>query len=162
MVRLLFYRVFSPLRRKVRLRHVLHLGSVMERHVEAFYRRFAREAQDADVRQLCLKLADEEILHFRMIQELLSKWKPQPPNRSDLEAMDVDRKLRYLLFSPPSPAATSTEIIEYAMNVEKKMVEFYRSFADKFTSEWKIKKLQLIEAEKIQHFMKLQNMLAGP
>ena len=140
MVRLLFYSVFSPFRRKVRLRHVLHLGSVMERHVEAFYRRFAREAQDADVRQLWLNLADEEILHFRMIQALLSKWKSQPPNRSDLEAMDVDRKLRYLLFSPPSPDATSTEIIEYAVNVEKKMVEFYRSFADKFTSEWQISK----------------------
>ena len=75
--------------------------------------------------------------------------------------MKVSRVSYPGLLLPPSPDATSTEIIEYAMNMERKMVEFYKSFADKFTSEWKIKKLQLMEAEKIQHFMKLKYMLAG-
>jgi len=161
MLRLMFSRISSPFRRKVRLRHVLHLGSLMERQVEAFYRSFAREAQDAEVKELCIKLADEETRHFRMIGAVLSKWTPKPPNRKDLEAIDVDGKLRTLFLSPPSSDVTKTEIVEYAMNIERKMVEFYRSFADKFTSEWKIKKLQLMEAEKIQHFMKLKNMLAG-
>ena len=161
MLRLMFSRISSPFRRKVRLRHVLHLVSLMERQAEAFYRSFAREARDADVRELCIKLADEENRHFRMIEAVLSKWPPKPPNRKDLEAIDVDGKLRTLFLSPPSSDVTKTEIIEYAMNMERKMVEFYRSFADKFTSEWKIKKLQLMEVEKIQHFMKLKNMSAG-
>lgn len=161
MLSLMFSRISSPFLRKVSLRHVLHLGSLMERQAEAFYRSFAREARDADVRELCIKLADEETRHFRMIEAVLSKWTSKPPNRKDLEAIDVDGKLRTLSLSPPSSDVTKTEIIEYAMNMERKMVEFYRSFADKFTSEWKIKKLQLMEAEKIQHFMKLKNMLAG-
>ena len=161
MLKLLFAWIFSLFRRKMRLRHVLHVGCAMERQAAAFYRRLAREARDAEVRELCLQLADEEIRHFRMVEAVLFKWKPQPPKRSDLEAMDADSRLQSLFFFAPSPDVTKTEIIEYAMNLENKMVEFYRSYADKFTSEWKIKKLQLLEAEKIEHFIRLQNMLAG-
>ena len=91
MLRFLFSLIFPSSRKETRLRHLLHLGSVMEGQAEVFYRRFAEQAQDAEVSELYETLADEETNHFKLIQDILSNWKPLPIKSSDLEALDADR-----------------------------------------------------------------------
>ncbi|MGD8695182.1 MAG: ferritin family protein, partial [Syntrophobacterales bacterium] len=146
--------------RKIRLRHILHLGSLMEKQAEAFYRQFAQQAKDADVRELCLELANEEKNHFGFIQNILSKWQPLPVNKHDLKAMDADGRLRRLFLSTPNPEGTKKDFIEYAINEEKKMVHFYRSFEKEFANEWRKTKLWKMIEEEVEHVQRLESMLS--
>ena len=154
----LFSKKFLSSRKGIRLRHVFHLGSIMERQAEAFYRRFATQIQNNDVRELCLQLADEEVQHFNMINNQLSRWKSLPMNKSDLEVMDANGKLRGMFLSPPSVDSTDEGIIEYAIAQEKKMVAFYESFEKEFTDKWKSFKLNSMVAEEKTHIIKLTDM----
>lgn len=160
MLRSLFSRIFPSSQKKIKLRHVLHLGSMMERQAEAFYRRFAEHAQHDDVRDLYLQLADEEIQHFKLIDDQLSQWKSLPIGKKDFEAMDAGGKLRKVFSAPPSSNATKKDIVEYALDEEKKMVAFYESFENEFTDWWKSTKLQAMVAEEKTHIMKLTDMLS--
>jgi len=96
----------------------------MEKQAEAFYRQFAQQTQDVDVRELCLEVANEEKTHFGFIQNILSKWKPLPVNKDNLKAMDADGRLRKLFLSVPNPEGMKRDFIEYAINEEKKWCTF--------------------------------------
>jgi len=149
----------SP-KKETRLRHVLYLGSLVEAHAVAFYRNLAQRAYDEDVRELYLRLAKDEEGHFRLIDNILTGWKSLPATKEDLETMDAEAKLRNLFSSPPSPDATAEEVTEYAMNAEKKMVNFYLDFDKEFDSEWKkIRLWDMIEEEK-SHVKMLSRMLS--
>jgi rubrerythrin len=130
----------------------------MERQAEAFYRRFAKQAQGNDVKKLCLQLADEEVQHFKLIDNQLSRWKSLPISKGDLETMDADGKLRKMFLSPPGLDSTTKEIFEYAIDQETKMVVFYESFEEEFTDWWKSTKLKAMVAEEKTHIMKLTDM----
>ncbi|MGD8776943.1 MAG: ferritin family protein [Syntrophobacterales bacterium] len=160
MLRSLISKIFPSFKKRIRLRHILHLGSVMEKQAEAFYRQFAKEAQDEDVRKLCLELANEERKHFGFIQDILSRWKSLPVNKGDLKAMDADGRLRRLFLSPPNPDRTKKEFIKYAMNEEKKMVNFYMNFEKEFAHEWRKMKLWSMVKEEMEHVKKLESMLS--
>jgi rubrerythrin len=133
----------------------------MERQAEAFYRRFAEQVQNSDVRDLCRELADDENRHLRLIENMLSRWEPLPVTRGDLRAMDANGKLRRLFLSPPSSNASKGEIVEYARNEEVKMVAFYAGFEREFTSEWKITKLSRMVTEEQGHVKRLSDILSG-
>lgn len=160
MLRSLFSRIFPSSRKETRLRHLLHLGSVMERQAEVFYRRFAEQAQDDEVNELCQILADEETNHFKLIRDILTNWKPLPVKSSDLEALDADGRLRSMFSTPLSQDASKEEIIGYAMDQEIKMVEFYRGFEEEFTNQWKLAKLWGMIEEEVSHVRRLQDMLS--
>jgi rubrerythrin len=132
----------------------------MERQAEEFYRECAQQAQDMEVRELCLELADQERRHFGFIQDILSKWKPLPISNRDLKAMDADGRLRRLFLSPPNPDGTKRDFIEYAMNEEKKMVQFYKNFEKEFGNEWRKTKLWRMIEEEVEHVKKLESMLS--
>jgi rubrerythrin len=144
-----------------RLRHVLYLGSLVEKQAEAFYRNLAQQAYSEDVKELYVRMAEEEKNHFSFINDILSGWIPLPAEKGDLEAMDAGSRLRNLFSSYPSPDATEEEVTEYAMNAEKKMVIFYLDFEKEFASEWKKMRLwDMIEEEK-SHVAKLSDMLSS-
>jgi rubrerythrin len=132
----------------------------MERQAEAFYRRFAEQTQDNDLKVLYLQLADEEVQHFILIENQLSQWKSLPIKKEDLEVTDADSKLRKMFLSPSSTNATKKDIIEYAIDQETKMVEFYESFENEFTDWWKSTKLQAMVAEEKTHIIRLTDMLS--
>ena len=159
MLRSLVSKIFPSSQRRIRLRHILHLGSLMEKQAEAFYRQFAQQVEDADVRELCLELANEEKDHFGFIQDILSKWKPLPVNKDNLKAMDADGRLRRLFLSAPNPEGTKKDFIEYAINEEKKMVYFYRNFEKEFAHEWRKTKLWRMVEEEVEHVQRLESML---
>ncbi len=147
--------------KKTRLRHVLYLGSLVEKQAETFYSHMARQADYEDTRALCFRLAEEEKRHFAFITSILDGWIPLPVSKGDLEAMDAGGRVRGLFSSPPDGDATVEDVIEYAMNAEKKMVIFYLDFEKEFASEWKRMKLwDMIEEEK-SHVNKLSEMLSS-
>ena len=81
-------------------------------------------------------------------------------NKSDLDAMDADGKLRKMFSSPTRLNSTEKGIIEYAIDQEIKMVEFYESFENEFTDWWKSTKLQAMVAEEKTHVIRLTAMLS--
>jgi len=157
-MRSLFSKKFLSSRKGIRLRHVFYIGSLMEQQAEAFYKRFAKQVQGNDVRKLCLQLANEEVQHFKLIDYQLSRWKSLPISKGDLEAMDAYGKLRKMFLSPPDLDSPTTEILEYAIDQETKMVVFYESFEEEFTDWWKSTKLKAMVAEEKTHIMKLTDM----
>lgn len=160
MLRSLISRIFPSSQRRIRLRHILHLGSIMEKQAEDFYRQFARQTEDTDVRELCLELANEEKNHFGFIQDILSKWQPLPVKKDNLKAMDADGRLRSLFLSAPNPEGTKKDLIEYAINEEKKMVYFYKNFEKEFAYEWRKTKLWRMIEEEVEHVQRLESMLS--
>jgi rubrerythrin len=133
----------------------------MEQQAETFYRSLAEQAQNTDVRELCLELANEETQHFSLIDDILSRWESLPMSEEDLETMDSAGRLRKVFLSPPASDATSKQIIEYAMNEEMRMVDFYRSFEKEFSHTWKEAKVWEMVAEEMGHVSKLRDMLSG-
>ena len=160
MPRSFFSRIFSASKKEIRLRHILQLGCLMEQQTETYYRRFAEQAQDTDVRELCLKLANEETQHYSLIDNILSRWETLPMTEEHLEAMDAAGRLRRVFLSPPDSDATKKQIIEYAVNEEMRMVDFYRSFEKEFTNMWKEAKLWQMVGEEMGHVTKLRDMLS--
>jgi rubrerythrin len=132
----------------------------MEKQAEQFYMQFAHQANDMDVRELCLELANQERKHLGLIQDILSKWRPLPINKRDLKAMDADGRLRRLFLSPPDPDGIMKDFIEYAMNEEKKMVYFYKNFEKEFAYEWRKTKLWRMVEEEVEHVKRLESLLS--
>lgn len=130
----------------------------MERQAEAFYKKFAKQVQGNDVSELCLQLADEEVQHFKLIDNQLSRWRSLPISKDDLEAMDADGKLRQMFLSPPNLDSNTKEILDYAIDQETKMVAFYESFEKEFTDWWKSTKLETMVVEEKTHIIKLTDM----
>ena len=159
MVNSFLSQIFPFIRKKVRLRHILHLGSMMERQAETCYRRFAEHSQNDATRNLYLQLANEEVKHFELISEQLSSWKPLPVAESDLEAMDAKGEMRNMFSSPPNPDAKEEEIVNYAINEEKKMIVFYEKFEKEFSDWFKATKLKAMVADEKIHIHKLSKLL---
>lgn len=123
----------------------------MEKQAEAFYRQFAKKVHNDVIKNLCLKLAEEENDHLKLIEDKLSRWRSLPLSQKILLALDGDAKLRKLFLSPPNQNATTEEFIEYAIDQEQNMATFYLRFEDEFTNTWKLKKLREMIEEEREH-----------
>jgi rubrerythrin len=73
--------------------------------------------------------------------------------------MDAAGRLREIFLSPPASDATKKQMIEYAMNEEMRMVDFYRSFEKDFSNAWKEARLWEMVEEEMGHVTKLREML---
>ncbi len=136
-------------RRRVTLRGVLHLGRKMEQQAVWWYEQYATQTESEQIKALCLKLADEERTHVNLIETRLGRWKTARVSRRELERLDADGTLRNLFLSPPGPEAPTESFVSFAIEQEKRMVDFYTQFEAHFSHEWKIRRLdELIEEEK--------------
>jgi rubrerythrin len=147
--------------RGIRLRHIFYIGTILERQAEAFYRRFAEQSQDNEMRDLYIQLAEEEVRHFKLLDGQLSRWRSLPIDNLDIETVDADGILRQIFLSQPNKNATKKEIIDYAIKQEMKMVAFYKSFEKDFKDFWKETKIQALVAEEKMHIKKLSDMMSN-
>lgn len=156
-----FARFFSRSDSEVRLRHVLHLGALIEKQAASFYHQFAKNANNSEVKELCLALADQEAQHFKFIQERLSRWKSLPINADNLEAMDADGWFHRLFLSPPESDTSTRAMVTYAIEEERNMVDFYRNFDKEIYNEWKRMKLWEMVEEEVKHVAILEDFLSN-
>lgn len=176
----LFRSLFSFKKPKeIHLRHVLALGKIMEQNAERFYNDFAEQTQNTDVREICIELAKEETRHLKLIENITGKWKDLPISDKDLVNMDAEGKLKKIFSSPPSPSTTAREVVSYALEQERKMVEFYEGFEEEIIKRneerkssgsynpeqevllmWKSEKLDYMVEEERSHIAKLSEMLS--
>lgn len=160
MLKSLLTRLF-PVIKKTRLRHVLYLGSLLERQAEAFYRDCKDQARDPRVKALCHKLMEEEQKHYRLIDGLLKQWRSLSVDPADWKAMGANSKLQQLFAFRPESDTTEKEMLRYAIDEEKKMVAFYEDFEADFTDRWKLAKLRGMLEEERSHVTRLSDMLSG-
>ena len=104
-------------------------------------------------------LAHDEEVHREMIYNHIVKWYFHPLSPDSLDRFDEEMKLRGIFLDYPE-AFDPREWILYAWEQEKRVVDFYSSFAEDFTSSWKNAQLDKLIDEEMLHVKKLEKMLA--
>ena len=143
-----------PLRlnkKRLRLRHILKAGIFMEEQGEFFYNRLAEKVTDAKVKNLCHRLAQDEIRHKRLLEDTLLRWLPLPFNRGSLRLFEEELKSRGIFLNPPSADSAEEEMVKYAIGQEEKSADFYLSFERYFPDAWKRMHIQMLVMEERSH-----------
>lgn len=160
-----------PYRKENRLRHVLYLGTIMAKQAQAFYRKFAGRVEDDRIQAVFSKLADDKSIDSAFLEKELSRMKPMPISRMELDILDVDGQLRNLFGSPPEPASRPTDLVVYALEQEGKMASLFdRLFAERInpwksvgiedTSTAKVERLKGLFDQGKDHIQQLTELLA--
>ena len=123
--------------RKIHLRHLLQAGVLIEEQGKAFYDSLAEKAVKQGVKDLCSKLAREEIGHKQFLEDIVSRWLPLPISHESSAVIERELKERGIFVAPPSPDSTEKEFLKYAIETENKMIDFYLFFEEKFSDTWK-------------------------
>jgi rubrerythrin len=139
----------------IHLRHLLRVAISIEEEGENFYDNLAENAENPDVRNLCRKLAVDEVRHRQYFQKTLNRWLSIP---ADMRSLDLlKKKLRKKgIFSDPPPLDVSEEgMIKYAIEQENKTADFYLSFENSFPDAWKKMHVERLVEEEKEHAKKL-------
>jgi len=158
MLKSIIAKVFDSPAKKIHLRHILYLGLHIEQQALNFYENMEKTVKDQHTKDLFKRLAKDEISHVQLLNDIVSHWRTIPVSQKDLDVLDSGQKLRRLFSNILHPGSTK-EIIEYALEEERKLVSFYTRFIGEFTSVWKIKKIKKIISEETYHLKKLENAL---
>lgn len=145
---------------EVTLRGVLAVARQLEEGGETFYKSAAERILDPKAKELCNKIAGEERDHADAIAAILEKWIPKPLD-PDFENWVIKELAVQNIFDYSFPeGATDTDILQYAIEQEKKIGVFYASFKEMFPDEWKKEYVQLLVNGEIQHETELSKQLA--
>ena len=107
-----------------RLKRALKFAVEKEKEAEAFYRKWAEEAQGPGVRQLFSELASWERGHAEKLSRIKpEELAPQGTAPQDLKVSDL------LVEVPASPDMTLTEALVVAMKREQASVRLYEGLA---------------------------------
>lgn len=145
---------------RVRMRYIFQAAVLVEEHGKEFYQRLSETTNNPNVKNLCITLAENEDNHRKVFEEYLSRWLPKPTDQETLNKLVDDIRKKGLFMNPPPPGTNEKEMIIYAIEQEKLLVNFYESFEQAFPSEWKkIQINKLVEQEKT-HVTELEKILA--
>lgn len=139
----------------VHLRHVLYVGMLMEERGKNFYEQLADMVQDEKAKLLCAELAETEMKHKKHIEKVLAQWSPLPIDAESMTRAEQALKNSGIYLDLPPMGAAENDIIKYAIEQERKQVEFYRSFESAFPEGWKKMSLELIVQDEKAHLDQL-------
>jgi rubrerythrin len=121
----------------VHLRHLLQIGILIEDEGRDFYTRLAEKATNVDVKNLCHKLAQDEVRHKNFIENILYRWLPLPIDKQSLALFRQELKDKGIFLNPPPLDSTEEDMLKYAIEQEKKTIDFYLTFEKVFPQAWK-------------------------
>ncbi len=118
--------------REISLRDILSVLAKIHERGSLIYEETAKNSTDPNKKKLSIRLAKEKEGDTRAIRSLLSRWPDKIPDVKLLDRMD-ERIGRYAIFmSPIARDATDRELIDYAVEQEKKIYELFAGFHDHF------------------------------
>ena len=147
---------------------VVDLAVQTEVRGEAFYRQAAQQAQQPEARELFSYLADEEVKHKRIFQNLASSIvfaeieSPDWQEAMDYIAAAVDSEF----FAKDAPirsapkGATIDEMVRQAMTFEKQTLLFFHTLHDLVQAPNR-PVIDNVIAEERRHVVRLARMLGG-
>ena len=142
----------------VHLRHVLQMAVRVEEKGLQFYKMYSEVTRDFRVKELVTRIISEEAKHKQLLLSMLAQWKPLAENGDIFERFDTEMKVRRIFFSMPNKYASEDEIIAYAIEQEKKLVDFYKGFEHAFPQGWKRLNIQALVVMERTHVNDLKNI----
>jgi len=147
-------------RRPIHLRHLLQFGVGLEERGRDFYETLRRRTENPKVKGLCHKLAEDEVRHKELIEDILHKWDPLdgPMDDEAWNFFEDERRAWGIFLHPPPPTSTEKDMLNYAIDQENRMAEFYLDFEDRFSDSWRRKKVQEMVEEERKHAEQLKDL----
>lgn len=141
----------------------IELALTNETRERAFYLKHAERTRNEVGKAMFLQIADEELEHYRRLEELHARWKKEekwpetvPLQVQDTRVKDVLVKVLKQVEGKPESDADDLEAIRTALDFEFKGEAFYRKLADQ-VSEPKEKALfTLLSRIEREHALSLQ------
>lgn len=142
---------------------VIEMAKDIEKRGLDFYKKQAKKTEDGELRDLLLKLAEDEQDHYDTFSKMLDKAKELTDTDSDyVYGEDVSAYLRALIEFTVFPSEEEVEdkihsiedILELAINAEKDSILFYREMME-YNNEDTNKILKRLVDEEKQHLLDL-------
>jgi rubrerythrin len=138
---------------------IYEFAKKMEKDGEALYRELAeKNAGNPGVRTIMTMLADEEVKHYRILNEMESEA-PGPIEDGILtKARNVfeQMKQRNETFDPNSPHA---DLYLKAQEIEKRSIEFYEKLGQDSKIDWHKDLFKRLGEEERKHYFLLDNIV---
>ena len=142
---------------------VMEMAKDIEKRGLDFYKKQAKKTEDGKLKDLLLKLAEDEQDHYDTFSKMLDKAKDLTDTDSDyVYGEDVSAYLRALIEFTVFPSEEEVEdkihsiedILELAINAEKDSILFYREMME-YNNEDTNKILKRLVDEEKQHLLDL-------
>ena len=142
---------------------VIEMAKDIEKRGLDFYKKQAKKTEDSELKNLLLKLAEDEQDHYDTFSKMLDKAKELTDTDSDyVYGEDVSAYLRALIEFTVFPSEEEVEdkihsiedILELAINAEKDSILFYREMME-YNNEDTNKILKRLVDEEKQHLLDL-------
>ena len=142
---------------------VIEMAKDIEKRGLDFYKKQAKKTEDSELKDLLLKLANDEQDHYDTFSKMLDKAKELTDTDSDyVYGEDVSAYLRALIEFTVFPSEEEVEdeinsiedILELAINAEKDSILFYREMME-YNNEDTNKILKRLVDEEKQHLLDL-------
>jgi rubrerythrin len=140
---------------QVRLRHVIETGIAIESQGSIFYEGLAENAEDQKAQDLFYRLSKAELRHKAALEKILSQWVQLPRPQEVVDMFERELKDRGVFAEPPSKFSSEEDAVKYAIDQERKMADFYRSFGKFFPDPWKLAHLTEMIMEEMKHMAEL-------
>lgn len=155
----MFFRNYK-IRTKIHMRYIFQVAILVEEQGIEFYTKLAEKSSDANVKKLCSKLAIDEADHKKLFRGALSRWLSLLADKQTLDSLIQELKNAGLFSDAPLADASEKDMIEYAIEQEKKTADFYLSFEKAFPQEWKQMHIQQLVMTEKAHASALESLLS--
>ena len=130
----------------------------MEKDGENFYRRIASQTNSAAIKAVMNMLADEEVKHYRAIEQIAK-------DRYEMAETDIlnDAKNVFIQMKDKKEEFTSNqeqvELYRKAQEIEKQSQQFYTEQANRMDKEELRKLFEQLAKEEEKHYFLLENII---
>lgn len=128
----------------IHLQNLLQATILAEERGKDFYDTLAEKVISQNAKDLCLRLAKEELKHKAFIEKILYQWLPLPLDTEALILVEQEMAQWNILLNQPDINSTEEEMVKYAIEQEKIMADFYLSFEKSFPTAWKMIDVQML------------------
>lgn len=145
---------------KISIRSTLSLIEKIEMRSASFYRMAARKAPDPRTSGICILLARDARKRARKVAFSLLAWKSQPEMENLTEAVENAFSAQHLFSLDIPPSSTPKEILQIALDHEKKKFSLFSKLEEVFQEEWKKMQLGAVRTRLSKKIAKLELCLS--
>ncbi|MFH2011478.1 MAG: ferritin family protein [Pseudomonadota bacterium] len=132
----------------------------MEKDGEKYYRELAKKTEDLGLQNILKMLADEEVKHYHIIEQISRKDKDAEVTETEIlknaKNIFIEMKKEGLKLKPNTP---QTKLYRKALEIEKKSCEFYLDKSNTVEIESQKKIFFKLAEEEKKHMFLMENIV---